>query len=851
MRTTGYTPRARNRYQIDNFAGFDFSNSPISASKRRATAGKNFFMENGINQKRPGWKEIIRNEEGARINGIWHFTTGGHTYTVVHAGKKIYSVGLENGACTQIYSGETVTDERSYGVYSGGKLYLFCGDYLVVKPGTTGALTATRVVGDADTYIPKTRVGIGYVGQDGDKADNVDHPNILSTRRKNGFTTTNEGDPQAILKYRVDTGKMDPGLVVATLTTVNTDGTLQEKVYTNRNGSEFTTLLKSSEGTEFATIESNTGTVTLNTAVKNDLGKQDNLIIEFEFKPRDTNGNPISNYEKRITACRFGILFGCAGVDDRLFIAGNPDFPNICFHSENDDFTYFPDINTAACGSDTSAITGFSRLGDGTLAIHKEANGQDISIYYRTGEIRSETNGEGVSKLTEVFPVRAGAIGEGVVSQWACANLSGDNLMLSKNGVYGLVLSSNVASYERYARERSRAINEKLLKRNLENAVAVVWKNRYILAVDDVCFVADARYTYREQGDLSDTYNYEWWYWENVPARVFAVIDNRLYFGTGDGRLCVFDGEYTDRTIQKTSDGQVSVDFQNEGFAIDEEDLLPKLKEADLITLSSGSGGLYSLLVESDYVEMTGSRVHVEGTAAFPEDSVIYLNNFSRSCADLVDSVPYVVKDIVYDDAGYSFLLYRNGIANIGENPCKFRIYKKLEGRTLEVDNVEEHNGTPILQVKEIGGNEVLIPAIYGNTTASGIVAEICFRRNVCAEWYTPMLDLGNSTSIKQLRSINIVLEPFISGKVVFGYVARSHGVNAGALNLSGFSFENIDFNDFTFNINNFAANYTKRVMERKFNYIMLRVISDTAFNCAFNSIGIEYTITKRNKGVQ
>ena len=89
------------------------------------------------------------------------------------------------------------------------------------------------------------------------------------------------------------------------------------------------------------------------------------------------------------------------------------------------------------------------------------------------------------------------------------------------------MLAENVATTERYARERSRSINEKLTRHeNLSEAVGIVYKNRYYLSLDDVCYIADSRFKYTSEDDIDGSYNYEWWYWTNIPVRVWAVVDN-------------------------------------------------------------------------------------------------------------------------------------------------------------------------------------------------------------------------------------------------------------------------------------------------------------------------------------
>lgn len=245
----------------------------------------------------------------------------------------------------------------------------------------------------------------------------------------------------------------------------------------------------------------------------------------------------------QIASCTTGCLFGVDGRNDRLFIGGNPDYPNVCYNTAKNDFTYFPDQQTSTCGEETSEISGFCRLGDGTLAVLKNTrDNNDVSVYYITGSSVSMAEGEEGNTLTyDEFFVKAGSIGESCITAHGTANLSGDPLMVSENGVYGIVLSGNVATDERYARERSRSVNTELLKHDLSDACGIAYKNRYYLAVDGECFVADARYKYTLDADMDDTYNYEWFHYKNIPARVWNVLDGELWFGSDTGGVYRMD----------------------------------------------------------------------------------------------------------------------------------------------------------------------------------------------------------------------------------------------------------------------------------------------------------------------
>ena len=67
--------------------------------------------------------------------------------------------------------------------------------------------------------------------------------------------------------------------------------------------------------------------------------------------------------------------------------------------------------------------------------------------------------------------------------------------------------------------------------------MSVVWNDMYLLCVNSRCYVADSR----QKSSVGESFGYEWYYWDNIPARVFLEHDGALYFGTSDGRICKFN----------------------------------------------------------------------------------------------------------------------------------------------------------------------------------------------------------------------------------------------------------------------------------------------------------------------
>ncbi len=266
--------------------------------------------------------------------------------------------------------------------------------------------------------------------------------------------------------------------------------------------------------------------------------------------------------DKNIITATTATVFGVDGANDRIFVAGGAD-KNILYYSENDisfkpNPTYFPVNQFVVCGTANSPICGFSKVTDGTLAIFKDVQTtEDVAVYYTSGYyVDLGTDGAGNSFKDARFTVSAGDISRKGVSAKAIANLEGDNLFVSKDGVYGIQLSSNVASGERYAKERSRTINPRIRKLNLQNARAIVYRDRYYLAVDNgEVYVADSRYRYTLEGDQQDTFNYEWFRWTGLDVVNWFEASDGLYFIDKKGMLCKFTDGYADEYLLDSDEG--------------------------------------------------------------------------------------------------------------------------------------------------------------------------------------------------------------------------------------------------------------------------------------------------------
>lgn len=246
----------------------------------------------------------------------------------------------------------------------------------------------------------------------------------------------------------------------------------------------------------------------------------------------------ISGYRDRVANCTIGTVYGVGGAADRLFISGNPDYPNWDFYSERNDPTYFPDTGYASLGSSASAIVGYSIVNN-YLATFKDGGDLTQSVFIREGDlVVNETTGvsEPAFKLINTLQ------GHGVIAPYAFGNLQTEPVFLTKAGVYAITAQDITG--EKYSQNRSFYLNGKLTQEpNLENAVATVYNEMYILAVNNQLYILDGlQATRTDRSEPYATRQYVGYHCTGVPA-LCIWNDDALWFGTADGRVCRF---YTD-----------------------------------------------------------------------------------------------------------------------------------------------------------------------------------------------------------------------------------------------------------------------------------------------------------------
>lgn len=463
------------------FKGADFSTDGAKIDDAHSPMPLNLISDDGgYPEKRPGWESVA--QFSGRINGIFTFLKGQTEFRLIHAGTVLYR--LDGTSQTPLKTG--IEDGRSCGFVQNEKLWILTGAQYLVFDGET----VQDVSGAA--YVPTTVISRDPSGG-GVMFEAV---NLIGKKRKNSFLA--DGTSAV---YQLDAAPIDEDALRVVV-----------------NGSEKT------EGTDY-TVDRTNGTVTFSAAPKK---PQDAGGVEGADNVEITFSRTVEGYAQRIEGCTICTQYG-KGTTDRVFFSGNPQYRNMDWHSGYRDPSYVPDTSYSLIGGEETAVMGYLPFGS-QLAVIKEDNQQDSTIFLRS--CVNDENGDAK------FPIEQGVNSVGAISKYCFASLRDDPVFLSASGVNAI--STNAVTYERSVRRRSGFVDARLTKEpDLSQAVAAVWGNWYVLAVNGRCYVADANQkSYRS--NISDAFLYEWYYWDNVPARVLDEHAGELWFGTEDGRICRF-----------------------------------------------------------------------------------------------------------------------------------------------------------------------------------------------------------------------------------------------------------------------------------------------------------------------
>ena len=467
------------------FRGVDFSVDASLVSKSRSPYAPNLIADiGGMPEKRLGWRVLHTLEKP--INGMWYGEINGQKSFIAHGGTKIYKFSALGYEVIK----EDVNNAKSTAFFmrsadDTGKIYIQTGREFLEFDGTT-VKNVSENAHVPTILISRNPTGGGTV---------YEAVNLLTGKRAEHFLG-NDTDKV----YQLSANKLDS---VDKVEVLNSNG---EKV----------------ETTEY-TADLTTGKITFTEAKKPVVSGQDNVFITYT--------KTIEGYADRINKCTIADLYGLGG-SNRVFLSGNPDYKAYDWYSDIFKPNYFPDLNYSIIGTSDTAIMGYQRLGKYQMIL-KEDNQQDSTVFQRYGTLNDDGS--------VTFSVEQGVAGIGAISKYCFGMLADEPLFLSRQGIQAIT-SNNILA-ERTIRNRSFFVDNYLTKESdLTKAVATEWNGFYVLCVNNVAYVLDGKNkAYKERSTVSYDYNYECYYWTNIPAICLLSTNGELWFGTANGEICKFN----------------------------------------------------------------------------------------------------------------------------------------------------------------------------------------------------------------------------------------------------------------------------------------------------------------------
>ena len=448
-----------------------------------------------------------------RING--HYELGEET--LIHAGDKLYR--WDGGETFEELG--TMADRKSRGFVFEEKLYLLDGTTYQVYDGE-----ALKSVSEG-AYVPTIIISRNPTG--GGNA--YEALNLLGTKWTESFLGKKDATA-----YQLTTEELSDEKVTAQIWSKADDDWIDQK-----------------EGTDF-TVDRAKGIVTFKTPPgEPPVTGQDNVKITAA-KVRD-------GYADKINRCTVFAVFGVGGAQDRVFLSGNPEEPGMDWYSGYTDPTFFPDTAYTKLSRDGGKIVGYAILGNALAAfLDHSTDGRNVIV--RTGSL--DNAGEAVFQIVNTL------IGENAVARDSFASSNKEPLFLTEKGVFAI--TAEELTGEKISQERSYYIASALMDAaGKEEAVSTIYREFYTMALNNTVYLLDLQQKNYERNSPYSSFQYECYYWPDIPVRILWTEGERLCFGTEDGRICKF-AVNVDRADSYNDDGKAidayweTSDFDGDAF---------------------------------------------------------------------------------------------------------------------------------------------------------------------------------------------------------------------------------------------------------------------------------------------
>lgn len=444
------------------FRGVDFRGDEIDLTRSPdcLNVWKDYKETDSI-RTRPEMKLLSSFSE--TVYGVFFYTLGSLEMTLVHSGTKLYKIA--NGITEELYTGLKAASSEAF----------IFNNVWYFKDGINYLQYDGQTIGEVAGYIPTTSIS-GKPSPDG----------VIP-----GGRTTHE-DVNMLSDWRINTFIGDENGTVFFLDARNIEAVSEVSIDGVPNAIPWQ-------------WDAETGKITFIKAPPAPLTDgQDNISIKFR-KSID---------KSKIYNCTLLQVF-----DNRVFFSGNPDYPNMIWHSSLNDPTYCSDLDYYNEGLDYAKVKGMV-AGNNVLWVFKEPSQANTTVFYHTPTIDSEYG--------KIYPNTHSSISTGCIGK--AINFNDDIIFFSDRGMEGI---NGDITTEQVIAHRSSLVDRKLIaESNYEDMILEEWEGYLVVIIDNKVYLADSRAVFTNE----DHIEYEWYYWE-LDKKITCAKVNRgvLYLGTYDG----------------------------------------------------------------------------------------------------------------------------------------------------------------------------------------------------------------------------------------------------------------------------------------------------------------------------
>ena len=565
-----------------------------------------------------------------------------------------------------------------------------------------------------------------------------------------------------------------------------------EPTITNDEGIEVRLYDYDIKASAFSNEKNATGSIAFNSCVPSPLEEMSNISVTY-----------CARYEEKQVNARLGCELMFGRVNKILaFVDGDSLVRYSSFDSSYDgkvsDYGYIPDNQFIEIGEGKEKITAIVPLSN-RLAVFK-AQGS----YFVDFSVTSNDEEQLVSINTALNGVEK----TGCENQFVPAIVNQDTLIYSKNGVLGVSTSTEKSFFM-----RSTNVNKDLIaftSKERAEAFAIEHQGRYYLFIGNMVYIADSRFKTYESNRLDTSFEYEWWIWDSVEACVACSFDGRLYIGSREGSISLFNEEYIDIHKQSIAKGQMMYDGQHftfdDSLGISEGDEI-SLEYADELISSSpviledlGNGQEYKCTLPCSDIFNSSNEVRLyEGMRLTLYIADTELGQCTSLCSLTISSIDYLSGEIVLFNRSFMVL------------PVAFTTLY-LAKQLRDSYRVTYNEGYMLSD----GDREVSFAGY------ESIKATLIRKKEIVATLYTCALDFGTSLRSKNLYKMSLTPSLQTIGSLKMGYetnksLSYKDGISGRAIDFDSISFDSLSFG------NGFYRSLVRRCFERGFNYIIFK----------------------------